>query len=233
MTSHSVATYGADRRQVERLALLTGVAGLVGVALLFGSVIPISTLEEPPLEAGTADAAAFFDNAQASWVLPVATLGNIGTLVLLWFMVGLYLLLRRAEGELPWRSTGALASGLLLAVYGTLNASWSAAAHRADDLSPGVLAYAFDLGNIGFTNAWLGMAGFAVGAGLSVLFSGVLPRWTGWWAVVSGVGLLVARFFWTVETAWILPYALFWGWLVTLCVLLLRRPPSLLGVSRS
>ena len=136
----------------------------------------------------------------------------------------LALLLRRAEGDPPWRSTVALASGVLVAAYGVLDASWDAAAHRGTDLDPAIAAYAFDVGNLGFANAWLAVASFAVSCGWVTLSTGVLPRWTGWCATASGIGLVVARFLWYVEAVWLPPYAVFWLWVVVTCVQLVRHP---------
>ncbi len=215
----------AAARAWERLAIVTGTSGLVGLVLLFVPVIAISTLGEPPLEATTADAAAFIRNAaDAGWVDAAEAVGAIGMLAILWFMVGLSLVLRRAEGEPPWRSTIALVSGVLVASYVVLDASWDAAVHRGDQIDQNLAAYAFDVGNIGFTNVWLAMASFAVAVGWVVLAAGPFARWTGWCAVLSGIGLVVARFLWTVEGAWFVPYALFWVWVVAVCIYLLRRP---------
>ena len=48
--------------------------------------------------------------------------------------------------------------------------------------------------------------------------SGAWPRWLGWWGAVAGVGMLVARFLWTVESAWVVFYGVFWVWLLTVAV---------------
>ncbi|MBF4765829.1 hypothetical protein ISU07_22070 [Nocardioides islandensis] len=113
------------------VARISGWAGLVGAVLLFGAIIPIGSLGEPPLEASTNDAAEFFRNAaDASWLQPVEAVGTLGMIGLLWFLVGLAVLLRRAEGEPPFRSTVALASAVLLPAYYLVNASWASAAHR-------------------------------------------------------------------------------------------------------
>ena len=114
-------------------------------------------------------------------------------------------------------------SGLLAAAYGVLDASWDAAAHRGSELDATLAGYAFDVGNIGFANAWLAMASFAVASGWVCLSTGFLPRWTGWCAVVSGGGLVIARFLWWVEGLWLLPYALLWLWIIATCVHLLRH----------
>ena len=201
------------------MARTCGWAGLVGAVLLFGAIIPLGSLGEPPLEATTKEAADFIRNAaEAEWVQPVQAVGALGMIGLLWFLVGMAVLLRRAEGDPPWRSTVALASAVLLPAYYLVNASWASAAHRGLELDPVVAAYAFDVGNIGFANTWLALGSFAGAAGWVMLTSGAWPRWLGWWGAVAGAGMLVARFLWTIESAWVVFYGVFWVWLLTVAV---------------
>jgi hypothetical protein len=53
----------------------------------------------------------------ASWKPAVTVVADVAMLVLLWFMVGLGLLLRRVDGEVPIRWTMATLSGVLVAAY--------------------------------------------------------------------------------------------------------------------
>jgi uncharacterized membrane protein len=46
--------------------------------------------------------------------------------------------------------------------------------------------------------------------------------WLGWTGLVVGVGLVVARIFWTSTVAFT-PYVLFWVWLVAISVVMIRR----------
>jgi hypothetical protein len=202
-----------------QMARTSGWAGLVGAVLLFGAIIPQGSLDEPPLEATTSEAAGFFRNAaEADWLPPLQAVGALGMIGLLWFLVGMALLLRRAEGDPPWRATVALASAVLLPAYYLVNASWQSAAHRGSELDPTLAAYAFDVGNIGFANTWLALGSFAGAAGWVMLTSRAWPRWIGAWGVLAGVGMLIARFVWTVESAWFVFYGVFWVWLLTLAV---------------
>lgn len=214
---------GRESDAWTRLALFTGVTGLAAMAILFPAVIAVSSVGEPPLDATSRDAAAFFRDIEAAWAQAAEAVASLGMLVFLWFVVGFALLLVRVEGDPPWRSVVALVSGVLVAAYGVLDASWDAAGHRGDELDPALAGYAFDVGNIGFANAWLAMASFAAAAGWVVLSTGFLPRWTGWCAVLSGLGLLVARFLWMVDGLWFLPYGLVWLWIISTCVFLIRR----------
>ena len=45
-----------------------------------------------------------------------------------------------------------------------------------------------------------------------------LAAMAGWWGAVAGVGMLLARFVWTIESAWVVPYGVFWIWLLTVAV---------------
>ena len=143
-------------------ARATGVAGLVGIVLVFAPIIAMSSLGEPAFDATREEAAAFFRNtAESSWADAAGTVALLGLVALMWFIVGFCLLLRRAEGEPPWRSTVALVFGALFAAYLLTEASWEAAGNRGADLDPGLAHFAFDTGNIGFANAWVSMGSFA------------------------------------------------------------------------
>ena len=111
---------------------------------------------------------------------------------------------------------------MLLTAYLVLDVSWVAAMNRAADIDPGLAAYAFDVGNRGFANVWIAMGSFAIAAGWAIVSTRMLPRSLGWWAVAAGAGLVLASFTWTSQ-AWLVPYFLFWIWMVVVCVLLIRR----------
>jgi hypothetical protein len=205
------------------LARATGGAGLAGIVLIFAPIIAMSSLGEPAFDATREEAAAFFRNtAESSWADASGTVALLGLVALTCFMVGFCLFLRRAEGEPPWRSTVALVFGALFAAYLFTDASWEAAGNRGADIDPGLAHFAFDMGNIGFANAWVTMGSFAAFGGWVVLTTGVFRQWLGWLMVASGVGLMLSRFVWTTN-AWLLPYALFWIWVIAVCIRLLRK----------
>lgn len=204
-----------------RLSRVTGLIGLATVVLIFTPIIAVSTLGEPPFTATVEQAHAFLRNASAGWVQltqPVLALAAIG---MVWFVVGLALLLARAEGTPPWRAAVAGVSGVLLPAYLLIDVSWDAAAYGGAEIEPGLASYAFDVGNLGFANAWMAMGSFALAAGWLVLETRMLGRWLGWWAIVAGAGLVLSRFVWT-SGAWYAPYFLFWIWVVVVCVQLIR-----------
>jgi hypothetical protein len=215
------------------LARATGWAGLAGFVLVFTPIIAMASLGEPAFNASREEVAAFFRNtAESSWADAAGTVLLLGLVALTWFGVGLCLLLRRAEGEPPWRSTIALVFWTLFAAYLFTDTSWDAAGNRGADLDPGLAHFAFDMGNLGFANAWVSMGSFAVFGGWVVLATKVFRRWLGWLMVASGVGLALSRFVWTTD-AWLLPYALFWIWVIAVCIRLLRRPAPTVATTNS
>ena len=213
------------RDEWRTLSRVTGVVGLFGVVALTIPMLAVALAREPGFEATAQEALTFFNDAHVGWVRAVAPLAGLAMLAILWFVVGITRLLGRAEGEPRWRSTIALVSGVILAVYGILDSSWDAATHAAGGLDLPVALYVFYAGNLEFANAWFGAGSFIACCGWVTLRTGLFPRWLGWWAVVSGIGLVLSRFVWTLEF-WVVPYAMFWIWVVVVCVLLLRRPPA-------
>jgi hypothetical protein len=109
----------------------------------------------------------------------------------------------------------------MLAAYQFLDVSWDAALYGSADLNPAVASYAFDVGNLGFANIWMAMGSFAICAGWVVLSTRMFGRWLGWWAVIAGAGLVLVRFAWEGEL-WFAPYALFWLWVIIVCIQLIR-----------
>ena len=99
----STAVVGSD--PWRKLSRSTGIAGLVAIVGVFTPIIAISTQGEPSFTATAEEAHAFMVNAgDAGWRNLASTTSVLAAIVLLWFMVGLGLLLARAEGNPPWRS---------------------------------------------------------------------------------------------------------------------------------
>jgi len=213
----------------KRLVRATGVVGLVTFVVLFAGVIA-SAPGEPPFTASAEEALAFYLNSTASWVQAAMAVAGLAAIGWIWFVVGLCLLLGRAEGSPPWRSAVALVCGVMLAAMLLLNTSGNAASFGAADLDPALANYAFDVSSLGFANVWVGMGGFAVFCGWVVLSTRIVGRWLGWWAIAAGLGLAIARFFWT-SWFWLLPYAAFWIWMIIVCIKLVRKPGDVLSAA--
>jgi hypothetical protein len=204
----------------------TGLAGMVTIVLLFTSLIA-SSPGEPPFIATAEQAREYFVNLNRSWVQTTMAVTSLSAIGLIWLIIGWCLLLSRAEGNPPWLSAVALVSGLLLPTYLLLDSSWNVASFGARDLDLAVASYAFNTGNLGLANVWLAMGSFAVCSGWVILSTRLVGRWLGWWAIASGVGLAICRFFWT-SPIWFLPYLAFWIWLIIICVQLVRKPGAVL-----
>jgi hypothetical protein len=209
-----------------RMIRSTGVVGLVTFVVLFAAIIALSQ-GEPTFLASPEEALAFYLNSTAGWVEAANAVAGLAAIGWIWFVVGLCLLLARAEGSPPWRSAVALVCGVILAALLLLNTSGNAASFGATDLDLAVASYAFDVSSLGLANVWLAMGGFAVCCGWVVVSTRVVGRWLGWWAIASGLGLVIARFFWT-SMIWLLPYAAFWIWMVIMCIQLVRKPRAVL-----
>jgi hypothetical protein len=89
----------------------TGVVGLVTFVVLFAAIIAMSP-GEPPFTASPEEARAFYLNSTAGWVQAAMAVAGLAAIGWIWFVVGLCLLLGRAEGSPPWRSAVALVSGV-------------------------------------------------------------------------------------------------------------------------
>jgi hypothetical protein len=203
----------------QRLEVVTAVTGLTFVVLVFA--VLVGTHPEP---AFTAPASEFLDHYRSPNTVGsgLRSFGFTVALVLfVWFVVALCTVLRRVEGEAPWRSTVALVSGVLFAAL-VLPGSEAAAVFRADDLDPQLARYAFDESQASFANARVALGSFAACCGWVITSTRYLPRWVGWLAIGTGVGLVLTRISWTTPV-WLLPYLLFWVWMLTVALLLLRR----------
>ena len=162
---------------------------------------------------------AFFRSLDDSFGALSSFATAVGLIAMLWFGLGLALLLRRYEGELPWRSLFLAGSGVVSVVSGQI-ASWDAAVYRSDDIDPQVARYAFDLGNLSFANGWVSAGAIGICTGLIVIGNRHLPQWLGWSALVTGIGSVLARAVWTEDFAFVL-FTAFWIWVGALSVTLL------------
>jgi Domain of unknown function (DUF4386) len=212
-----------SRFRASSLERTIGLAGIAGTAL-FMTTISISAPNEPTLDASTADAAEFVAGLHGGWVAQAEAASDVAMILLLWSLVGLGLLLRRFEGEVPVRSTVAMLSAALFVGWVVLDASQEAGAHRFADLDQGQLAYAYDVTSLGITNVFLAMGSYAIACGWLMISTRAMPRWLGWWGVASGIGLALAHFIWKNEVAFWLLYIPWWLWLVAAFVLLVRSP---------
>jgi hypothetical protein len=212
----------------QRLGRVTGVAGLAATVLIFVPVV-VGTRPEPTFTATATEVLTYYRSPNTVAAEFRSFVFTVGLVTFVWFVVALTTLLRRAEGEAPWRSAIAMGSGVLFVAL-VLSGKEVAAAFRADDLDPQIARYAFDEGQAAFANARVALGSFAVCCGWVIASTRFLPRWVGWLAIASGVGLALSRISWT-SYIWLLPYVMFWLWVLTVAVLLLRG--NFRGVAQS
>jgi len=204
----------------RRLFRVTGIAGLMAMVLIFGAVV-VGTRQEPAFNARPTGFLTYYRSPDTPGAEFRSFVLTVGLIAFVWFVVALTTLLRRAEGEPPWRSTIAMLSGVLLPAL-ALSGSEVAAGFRADDLDPQIARYAFDESQAAFANARVALGSFAGCCGWVLLTTRFLPRWLGWLAIATGLGLVLSRISWT-SPIWLLPYLMFWLWVIIVAVLLLRR----------
>lgn len=204
----------------RRLGRVTGIVGLAAVVLTLVPIV-VGTPTEPPFDSSATEFLAYYRLPDTPGA-PIRSFFFIAGLVtFVWFVVALTMLLRRAEGEAPWRSNIAMVSGALVVAMVPLG-NEVAVAFRADDLDPQIARYAFDASQAAFANARVALGSFAICCGWVIVSTAFLPRWLGWMAIVTGGALALTRISWTTMI-WLLPYVVFWLWVVVVAVLLLRR----------
>lgn len=221
MSGPDAATQKPTSAPSRALPVSTGIAGLATVMLIFGGQGLIQVGGNEPAFDAPADAIASYFGARDQTLFAVGTYLNIvAVVVFLWFAGGVYRLLRD-----DWRAPIALISAVL-GVAPIFTGGWELAVFRVPEgVEPQIARLAFDLGNLSFASGWVPLGSFAIAAGWSTLASRTLPRWLGWWAVIAGVGLVVARAAWTTPI-WLLGYTLFWLWVIILSARLMRRPSN-------
>lgn len=99
-----------------------------------------------------------------------------------------------------------------------LIASWDAASHRWDGIDPQGARYASDLGNGSFATGSVVTGSIAHFAGAIMVSPGNLPNGLGWWAILAGLGQVLARGTWTHGVA-IAPSAAYWAGMANVSVL--------------
>lgn len=204
--------------QRRTLARVTGAAGVTTLVVVLGTSLA-NGFQSTSFTSDAEQTVAFFRSIDDSFGDVSSFLTALGLIAMLWFAIGLALLLRRYDGEIPWRSAFLAGAGVVSVVSGQI-ASWDAAAFRSQDIDPQVARYAFDLGNLSFANGWVATGAVSICAGMIFLTARNLPNWLGWWAVVAGVGQVLARAIWTSDLAFV-PFAAFWLWTAVVSVLLL------------
>lgn len=216
-----------------------GIAGWVATVVVFGSLFVMTAhgTAEPDFDAPAAEIQRYVETRMPGLFAVGASLFVVGLCALLWFFCGLSAALRRHAAGPEWLPSVVVASGTA-AVAALLLGTQQAAVFRVDDgLDPQISRFAFDIGSLAFANAWVALGSIGLASGWAILATRAepagpggsggsgWPRWLGWWALAAGAGLVVARTVWTTY-AWLIPYALFWVWVLTISTRMLRTQPA-------
>src|SRR5215211_678413 len=126
----------AEAARWQQLSRVTGIAGLVVFALTVAFIVAMSVSGKEPAFDGTADEVLAYFRATSSTLARFGSyLVVVGMVAMVWFAIGLALLLWRVEGRPPWRSSAAAASALVF-VGLVLSPPGEAASYRAQTLTP-------------------------------------------------------------------------------------------------
>jgi hypothetical protein len=99
---------GRHRRRTQpdvarrRLFRVAGIAGLAAVVLIFVAVL-VGTRQEPTFNAAATEVLSYYQSPNTPGADFRCFMLTVGLITFVWFVVALTTLLRRAEGEPPWR----------------------------------------------------------------------------------------------------------------------------------
>ncbi len=213
-------TSDQNRHIAPPLLRVTGLTGIATMVLLFVPALTLSG-QEPTFDGSAVQILNYFRSINTGPAAFGRFVFSVGLVSLVWFVVSLCTLLRGIEGDPPWRSNIAAFSGVVLVAV-VLATKPDAVPDRSAALDPQIARTAFDQSNVAFSNAWIALGSFAICCGWVIASHGFVPRWTGWWAIAAGTGLVLSRAVWTNQI-WLLPYLFFWIWVLALSIVLLRR----------
>lgn len=211
-----------NRYRWEQIAALGGIAFVV-LQVVAQALIQVGGAE-PAFDADAAEIMQFFQDRDTRLFGLGDYISTLSVIPFIWFLGALWAALRRAAEEYAWLALAAVALGLLEMAQIVSGGGWTlAVAHIDDGLTPEQAQLLFDQGNLGFANSWVTLAGMLLAVAVISLQAGALPRWNGWLAVITAIGLVIARAFWATSPIVFGPYVVFWLWLITTSIILTRR----------
>lgn len=187
-------------RSKEWLVPLTGVAFVLVTALDFGASLP------PSADKPVAEIVDFYVDKKTSIQIS-ATSQVVAGLLLIIFGAYLRKVLRAAAPEDEVLPLVAFIGLVIVAVGDVIDATiFFALAEAAKDIDPVAVQALQALWDNDFLPAMLGVLAFLVATGISIIQSGVLPKWLGWvmlllLLVIVIVGLTPVGFIATIYVA--------------------------------
>jgi hypothetical protein len=192
------------------------------VALAVVLSVPLTVSTPEPAFDGPAQAWLAYAQATEGSLVPRIVLGVLALVGFILFTAVLAVRLRMPDGRLSVPGILVLmSSGVVAALILVSDGIQLAGAFRANDLDATTTAVIFGLANGVFVLIWFALAGVLVAAGIGGLLQQALPRWLAWLGIVAGLGWVGTAFVPT-SSLWLLPYILFYVWLIIVSVLLVR-----------
>ena len=205
---------------VSNLSKFVPLTGIVAVALIVVSFIVSG--ETPDTDDPLQEVVTFYTDNDSEQMAAAILLG-FGALFFLFFATALRNVLRRAERDGAGASTLSFAGAIVFAVGATIFAGIGFTLGDAvDDVEPPTIQTLHVLNNDMFLTVAVGLFAFALGSGIAVVRTGVLPAWLGWVAIVLSVLSITPIFF--------IAFAVMGLWILAVSVLLTLAadgvPPS-------
>jgi hypothetical protein len=117
---------------------------------------------------------------------------------------------------------GGVAAALLLAAAVASSAALLRVGHGLDESGASTLS---GLANEFFVMSFFGIGGLLLAAGICAVSWHALPAWLAWSGIVVGVGLVIAPGA-QLTTFWLIPFFLFYIWVVAVGMVLIRDARS-------
>lgn len=199
--------------------------GLIFIFLVFAGqgLIQVGG-REPAFSAQADEILSFFETRDPLLFTIGGFLVSVSYIAMIWFLGAVWARFRRYEESPRWMSFVAVGSALVGLAVNSATTGWPMAVFRVEEgLEPQLARYLFDDGNFGFATLWVYLAGFLLAAGVIALRDGALPRWLGWYALLTSVALLIGRAFWDGSSGLaFIPYMLSSLWIVATSIYLMR-----------
>jgi hypothetical protein len=213
--------------EIKVLLKIAALGGILYVVLqMTGQMFIQVGGQEPAFNAGQEEIISFFMARNPGLARAGAFLSMLAFIPFIFFVGALWQRLKSGEGKSGWLSNITLGAGLLIvAVQLVSGAGWTIEFNRLNSPRiPELTRFQFDFGNYLFAASWIMMACMLLSTGILSIVTKALPTWTGWFGIVTSLGLIIATGCWYSASGIVFaPVTLFWLWLIVVSVILFRR----------